>query len=143
MIFTRKTYLRIYFYFLILFICCTFDKSGKIQTILFFLVMNIYVGNLSFKASEQDIQDLFAPFGDVSSARIIKDKFTGRSRGFAIVEMNDDSSANAAISALHEKTFMDRNLVVNEARPRENNSSSNNRGGGGGFNRGGGGGRRY
>jgi RNA recognition motif-containing protein len=105
--------------------------------------MNIYVGNLSFKASEQDIQDLFAPFGDVSSARIIKDKFTGRSRGFAIVEMNDDSSANAAISALHEKTFMDRNLVVNEARPRENNSSSNNRGGGGGFNRGGGGGRRY
>ncbi|MCC6817500.1 MAG: RNA-binding protein [Bacteroidia bacterium] len=109
--------------------------------------MNIYVGNLSFRASEQDIESLFAQFGDVSSARIIKDKFTGRSRGFAIVEMNDDSSANAAISALHEKEFMERNLVVNEARPRENNNSGgNNRGGGGGFNRGGGGnggGRRY
>jgi RNA recognition motif-containing protein len=101
--------------------------------------MNIYVGNLSFRASEQDVQDLFTQHGEVSSARIIKDKFTGRSRGFAIVEMNDDSSANAAIAALHEKEFMERNLVVNEARPRENN------GGGGNFNRGGGGGndRRY
>ncbi len=102
--------------------------------------MNIYVGNLSFKASEQDVENLFTQFGDVSSARIIKDKYTGRSRGFAIVEMNDDSSANAAISALHEKSFMERNLVVNEARPRENN--------GGGFSRGndrnnGGGNRRY
>lgn len=104
--------------------------------------MNIYVGNLSFKASEQDLENLFAQYGEVSSARIIKDKFTGRSRGFAIVEMNDDSSANSAISALHEKEFMQRNLVVNEARPRENNNSGgNNRGGG--FNRGGGGGRRY
>jgi len=96
--------------------------------------MNIYVGNLSFKASEQDVENLFTQFGDVSSARIIKDKYTGRSRGFAIVEMNDDSSANAAISALHEKEFMERNLVVNEARPRENNGG----GGSGGFNRGGG-----
>lgn len=92
--------------------------------------MNIYVGNLSFRASEQDLESLFAQYGEVSSARIIKDKFTGRSRGFAIVEMNDDSSANSAISALHEKEFMQRNLVVNEARPRENN-------GGGNFNRGG------
>jgi RNA recognition motif-containing protein len=110
-----------------------------------FRQMNIYVGNLSFKASEQDVENLFTQFGDVSSARIIKDKYTGRSRGFAIVEMNDDSSANAAISALHEKSFMERNLVVNEARPRENNGGS----GGGGFNRGGGdrnnggGNRRY
>lgn len=110
--------------------------------------MNIYVGNLSFQASEQDIQDLFAQFGDVNSARIIKDKFTGRSRGFAIVEMNDDTAANSAISALHEKEFMTRNLVVNEARPRENNNggggSRNKFGnnGGGGFNRGGGN-RRY
>ncbi len=100
--------------------------------------MNIYVGNLSFRASEQDVQDLFTQYGEVSSARIIKDKFTGRSRGFAIVEMNDDSSANTAISALHEKNFMDRNLVVNEARPRENSGN-----GGGNFNRGGGNNRRY
>lgn len=97
--------------------------------------MNIYVGNLSFRASEQDLESLFAQYGEVSSARIIKDKFTGRSRGFAIVEMNDDTSANSAISALHEKDFMQRNLVVNEARPRENNGGGN--GGGGNFNRGG------
>ena len=91
--------------------------------------MNIYVGNLSFRASEQDVENLFTQFGEVSSARIIKDKFTGRSRGFAIVEMNDDSAANSAIAALHEKEFMERNLVVNEARPRENNG-----GGGRNFN---------
>lgn len=95
--------------------------------------MNIYVGNLSFKASEQDVENLFTQYGEVSSARIIKDKFTNRSRGFAIVEMSDDTAANAAISALNEKDFMQRPLVVNEARPRENN------GGGGGGNRGGGG----
>lgn len=81
--------------------------------------MNIYVGNLSFRASEQDISDLFSSYGEVSSARIVKDKFTGRSRGFAFVEMNDDNAGNAAISALNEKEFMERNLVVNEARPRE------------------------
>jgi RNA recognition motif-containing protein len=81
--------------------------------------MNIYVGNLSFRASEQDVEGLFAPFGAVSSARIIKDRFTGRSRGFAIVEMDDDSSANNAISSLNQKEFMERELVVNEARPRE------------------------
>ena len=84
--------------------------------------MNIYVGNLSFRASEQDVQALFAQFGEVSSARIIKDKFTGRSRGFAIVEMSDDAQANAAITALHESSFMERNLVVNEARPIQNNN---------------------
>jgi RNA recognition motif-containing protein len=105
--------------------------------------MNIYVGNLSFRASEQDVENLFTQYGEVSSARIITDKFTGRSRGFAIVEMGDDSAANSAISALHEKEFMERNLVVNEARPRENN----NGGGGGNFrggnNNGGGYNKRY
>ena len=94
--------------------------------------MNIYVGNLSFQASEQDVENLFTQYGEVSSARIIKDKFTNRSRGFAIVEMSDDTAANAAISALHEKEFMQRALVVNEARPRENNGGGVN---GGGFNR--------
>ncbi len=88
--------------------------------------MNIYVGNLSFRASEQDLTDLFSQHGEVSSARIIKDKFTGRSRGFAIVEMNNDAEANNAISTLHEKEFMERNLVVNEARPREDNGNRNN-----------------
>ncbi len=105
--------------------------------------MNIYVGNLSFRASEQDVENLFTQYGEVSSARIITDKFTGRSRGFAIVEMNDDSSANAAISALHEKEFMERNLVVNEARPRENNGGGNFRNNNGGNNNGGGYNKRY
>ncbi|MES2618494.1 MAG: RNA-binding protein [Bacteroidota bacterium] len=104
--------------------------------------MNIYVGNLSFKASEQDVENLFTQYGEVSSARIIKDKFTNRSRGFAIVEMSDDTAANAAISALHEKEFMERALVVNEARPREDNGGGGNRGGGG-FNRGGNSGGGY
>lgn len=114
---------------------CSILQGLFLSTINFKRQMNIYVGNLSFRASEQDVQNLFAQYGEVSSARIIKDKFTGRSRGFAIVEMNDDSSANAAIAALHEKEFMERNLVVNEARPRENSGN----GGGGNFNRGGGG----
>jgi RNA recognition motif-containing protein len=83
--------------------------------------MNIYVGNLSFRASEQDVSDLFSAYGAVSSARIVKDKFTGRSRGFGFVEMEDNQAANNAIAALHEKDFMQRNLVVNEAKPRENN----------------------
>lgn len=87
--------------------------------------MNIYVGNLSYQASEQDLEKLFTQYGEVSSARIIKDKFTGRSRGFAIVEMNDDASANEAISSLHEKQFMERNLIVNEARPREEKTGGN------------------
>jgi RNA recognition motif-containing protein len=81
--------------------------------------MNIYVGNLSFRASEQDVFDLFSSYGEVSSARIVKDKFNGRSRGFGFVEMSDDNAANQAIAALHEKDFMERALVVNEARPRE------------------------
>ncbi len=89
--------------------------------------MNIYVGNLSYKASERDLESLFAQYGAVSSARIIKDRETGRSRGFAILEMASDEEGQAAISALHEKTFMERNLVVNEARPRE---EGGNRGGG-------------
>ncbi|HEY1044791.1 MAG TPA: RNA-binding protein [Bacteroidia bacterium] len=97
--------------------------------------MNIYVGNLSYRASEQDLINLFAQYGEVSSARIIKDKFTGRSRGFAIIEMENEGSANEAISALHENQFMERNLIVNEARPRE----QSNTGGGSSFNRGGGG----
>lgn len=97
--------------------------------------MNIYVGNLSYRASEQDLINLFAQYGEVSSARIIKDKFTGRSRGFAIIEMENEGSANEAIAALHENQFMERNLIVNEARPRE----QSNTGGGSSFNRGGGG----
>ena len=81
--------------------------------------MNIYVGNLSFKSSEEDIRQAFSAFGEVKSVSIIKDKETGRSRGFAFVEMPSASEAQAAISAMNGKDFGGRVLTVNEARPRE------------------------
>jgi cold-inducible RNA-binding protein len=101
--------------------------------------MNIYVGNLSFDAGESDVRQLFEAFGQVSSVSIIEDKFTGRPRGFAFVEMATDTEAQAAIAALNGKDLKGRPLTVNEARPR-----TENRGGGGGFrgNKGGGGGGR-
>jgi cold-inducible RNA-binding protein len=100
--------------------------------------MNIYVGNLSFDAGESDVRQLFEAHGQVSSVSIIEDKFTGRPRGFAFVEMAQDAEAQAAIAALNGKDLKGRPLTVNEARPRTENRG----GGGGGFrgNRGGGGG---
>jgi RNA recognition motif-containing protein len=80
--------------------------------------MNIYVGNLSFKAGETDVRQAFAAFGDVSSVAIIKDQVTGKSRGFAFVEMPNNTEAQAAISGLNGKDLMGRPLMVNEARPR-------------------------
>lgn len=79
--------------------------------------MTIYVGNISHKATEQDLAELFSTYGEVSSAKIMIDKFTGKSRGFGFVEM-EDSAAQAAIDGLHEQEFMTRPLTVNEARPR-------------------------
>ena len=108
--------------------------------------MNIYVGNLSFRATDDGLRDLFAEFGEVTSAKIMMDKMSGRSKGFGFVDMPDDAAANAAIAALNDKEFMERNLKVNEARPRTEGDRprrSFNRGGsggGGGFSRGGGGG---
>ena len=81
--------------------------------------MNIYVGNLSYSATERELTDLFGTFGDVTSATIIKDKMTGRSRGFGFVEMSDDIQGEAAIEALNEQEVGGRRLVVNQARPRE------------------------
>lgn len=92
----------------------------------------IYVGNLNFRTSEEQLQELFAEFGDVSSAKIITDRETGRSRGFGFVEMDDEGQADEAIQDLHEVEFMDRALVVNKARPK-----SNDGGGFGGQRRGG------
>jgi uncharacterized membrane protein YgcG len=105
--------------------------------------MNIYVGNLSFDAVEGDVRSLFEAFGQVSSVSIIEDKFTGRPRGFAFVEMAQDTEAQAAIAALNGKDLKGRPLTVNEARPRSENRGGGG-GGGGGFrgNRGGGGGHR-
>jgi len=90
--------------------------------------MNIYVGNLSFKATDDDLRQTFGEFGEVASASIITDRATGRSRGFGFVEMPNDEEASAAIAGLNGKEVMGRNLTVNEARPREERG---NRGGGG------------
>ncbi len=99
----------------------------------------IYVGNLSFKTSEDQLQELFSEYGDVATAKIITDRETGRSRGFGFVEMNDDGEAGNAIEDLNESEFMDRSLVVNKARPKGNDSGfgggqrRNGGSGGGGY----------
>ena len=80
--------------------------------------MKIYVGNLSFEASDQDLKDAFAAHGQVETATIVKDSFSGRSRGFGFVEMSNEAEAKAAIEGLNGKDFMGRTLNVNEARPR-------------------------
>jgi RNA recognition motif-containing protein len=81
-------------------------------------IMNIYVGNLPYKAMEDEIKDMFMSFGDVASVRIITDHETGRSKGFGFVEMEDDEQAKAAIEELNGVEMMGRPLTVNEARPR-------------------------
>ena len=98
--------------------------------------MNIYVGNLPREATEEDLRKAFESFGEITSAKIITDRFTGDSRGFGFVEMSNSSEAQAAISGLDGKDLKGRSLKVNEARPRRDD-----RRGGGGF--GGGGGGRY
>jgi RNA recognition motif-containing protein len=80
--------------------------------------MNIYVGNLSFDVSEENLRQTFEPFGTVSSARIVKDKYSGQPRGFGFVEMPEQAEAQAAIENLNEKTLLGRQINVNEARPR-------------------------
>ncbi len=81
--------------------------------------MKLYVGNLSYQATEQELMELFSGYGNVQSVNIIKDKFTGRAKGFGFVEMADDSAANQAIQSLHETEFKQRKIIVNEAKPRE------------------------
>lgn len=80
--------------------------------------MNIYVGNLPWRSSEEDLRSAFEAYGEVSSAKIITDRETGRSRGFGFVEMPDDDAAKSAIDGLNDQDFQGRNLRVNEARPR-------------------------
>lgn len=102
--------------------------------------MNIYVANIPWKATEEQLKQLFAEHGEVTSAKIIMDKVTQRSRGFGFIEMADDKSGRNAINELNGFDFLGKNLVVNEARPREEGSGGGsrggNRGGGGGFRRG-------
>lgn len=90
--------------------------------------MNIYVGNLSWNSTDDDLRAAFEAFGEVSSAKVIMDRETGRSRGFGFVEMPDDNAAKEAIEGMNNKDLQGRTLRVNEARPRENRSG----GGGGG-----------
>ncbi|NUQ51970.1 MAG: RNA-binding protein, partial [Phycisphaerales bacterium] len=99
--------------------------------------MKLYVGNLPFKTTENDLRDLFAQHGDVASATIVMDRETGRPRGFGFVEFANDEHARAAMAALNGKNYDGRDLTVNEAKPREGGGG----GGRGGFGGGGGGGR--
>ena len=94
--------------------------------------MNIYVGNLPFSMTEDELEGAFAAHGEVQSARIITDRYTGQSRGFGFVEMPDNNAAESAIQALNGRDMMGRPLTVNEARPREDRGPSGGGGGGGG-----------
>ena len=100
--------------------------------------MKLYVGNLSFNTSSQDLETMFAQAGTVESVTLIEDRETGRSRGFAFVEMSSREEGQSAISALTGKEINGREILVNEAKPREDRGGGNNRGGGrGGYNAGG------
>jgi RNA recognition motif-containing protein len=96
----------------------------------------LYVGNLSFRVSSEDLQEHFATAGSVSSANVVMDRETGRSRGFGFVEMGSDDEAAAAIEQFNGQEYDGRNMVVNEAKPREDRPRG---GGGGGYGGGGGG----
>jgi RNA recognition motif-containing protein len=116
--------------------------------------MNIYAGNLSWNLKDQDLSNLFATHGEVTSAKIVTDKFTGRSKGFGFVEMPNDDQAQAAIAALNGSEVDGRNIVVNESRPKQEGGGGGGfkkrsfgggggyKGGGGGYKKGGGGGYR-
>ena len=107
------------------------------------VTINIYVGNLPYQTDDRELEDLFAPFGDIASARVIMDRETGRSKGFGFVEMPDRAQGEAAIEALNGNEMDGRALRINEARPREERPrfGGGGGGGGGGYRGGGGGGR--
>lgn len=112
--------------------------------------MNIYVGNLNWSVTSEDLENLFSPYGEISSAKIITDKFKNdRSKGFGFVEMSDDEAARRAISELHDTEVGGRRIIVNESAPKTEKSGGGGGGykkkpygggGGGGYNRGGSGG---
>ncbi len=103
--------------------------------------MNIYVGNLSWSMTDEDLSSLFTQYGTVTSAKILKDKMNGRSKGFGFVEMEDEEASKTAIANLNETEVQGRKLIVNESQPREEGDGYKKRSGGGGYgggNRGGG-----
>jgi RNA recognition motif-containing protein len=91
--------------------------------------VDIYVGNLSHNATEENLRQVFESFGEVTSARVIKDKYTGQSRGFGFVEMLEQSQAQAAIKSLNGKELLGKQMSVNEARPRTDRGRSGGQGG--------------
>lgn len=101
--------------------------------------MKIYVGNLAYSTTSEDLRELCERYGEVNSADVIFDRDSGRSKGFGFVEMSDDSAAQKAIEALNGTVLQDRTITVNEAKPRESRPRSDIRGGGGGYGGGGGG----
>ena len=104
--------------------------------------MNIYVGNLSYSSTDNSLRNLFETYGEVTTTKIVTDKFTGSSRGFGFVEMPNNDEAQKAIDELNGKEFEGRKIVVNESRPRENNDNRPPRRDGG-YNRDGGRNSRY
>ncbi|MBK5940265.1 RNA recognition motif domain-containing protein [Halochromatium roseum] len=102
--------------------------------------MNIYVGNLAYSVTQDELREAFGAYGEVESANLIMDKFTGESKGFGFVEMPNNSEADAAIKALNEQPMKGRPIRVNQAKPRAERSGGGGRPGGGG---GPGGGRRW
>ena len=105
--------------------------------------MNLYISNLSYNISDEDLRLLFADYGDITSAKVIMDRETGRSRGFGFVELSDDELAKKAIEELNQASYDGKVINITEARPREDRGDrggrfNNNRGGGYGSNRGGG-----
>ena len=119
------------------------DESSRWwQLVRVSFVTNIYVGNLAFTATDDDLRSAFEEFGEVTSVNIIMDRETGRSRGFAFVEMADGEQAKDAIDRLDGAAISGRNVTVNEARPRPARTGGGGGGGGGGHRGGGGGGYR-
>ena len=105
--------------------------------------MNLYISNLSYNISDEDLRQLFADYGEITSAKVILDRETGRSRGFGFVELSDDELAKKAIEELNQASYDGKVINITEARPREDRGDrggrfNNNRGGGYGSNRGGG-----
>ncbi|RYY97379.1 MAG: RNA-binding protein [Chitinophagaceae bacterium] len=93
--------------------------------------MNIYVSNLSFNVQDEDLREFFAPYGEVTSAKIINDRESGRSRGFGFVEMSDDEASRKAIAELNDAIVEGRTIRVMEAKPKEDRPARNNFSGGG------------
>ena len=104
------------------------------------MATKLYVGNLSYQMTDQQLNDLFSEAGNVSSAQVVTDRYTGQARGFGFVEMASEDEAQQAIAAINGRNVGGRALVVNESRPREGGGGGGSRGGGGGSYGGGGGG---